>query len=98
MIQQKEKNIQDIKEKTIGLLKQVKPYPEITIPREMNLIIKYEAADAGAAEETLETQKFHVEVPAPVKEEPEPKQKKQSKTKISLKELAAGKTKPSRSK
>jgi hypothetical protein len=92
MIQQKEKDIQDIKDKTLGLMKQAMSYPAITVPQEADLIIEYEKADADI--EVVETQEFYVEVSAPDKEAPSPKKRKQARTKLSLKDLAAGKTEP----
>jgi hypothetical protein len=115
MIDQKEKYIQGIKDKTLALLKVSIPHSEITVPREAPQIIEYETvADTDSEVEALDIQDAQIENPPvaesetlepeiiqtetpPVKKTRSRKQIKQSVTrkgKVSLKDLAAGKTEP----
>ena len=115
MIDQKEKDIQGIKDKTLSLLKVSIPRPEATVPREAPQIIEYEnTVDAGAEVEALAIQDAPIENPPvaesetlepeiiqpetpPVRKTRTRKQNKQSvmrKGKVSLKDIAVGKTEP----
>ena len=115
MIDQKEKDIQGIKDKTLALLQVSIPRPETTVPREAPQIIEYEnTVDAGAEVEALEIQDAPIENPPvaesemlepeiiqtetpPVRKTRTRKQNKQSvmrKGKVSLKDIAVGKTEP----
>jgi len=64
MIDQKERELQGIKDKTLVLLKVYIPRPEITVPREASQIIEYEnAADTDSEVETMDIQDAQIENP-----------------------------------
>ena len=113
MIDQKERELQGIKDKTLALLQVSIPYPETTVSREAPQIIEYEnVADTDFEVEALEIQDAQIEKPPvaesetleheiiqaetpPVRKTRTRKQHKQAvkkKGKVSLKDLAVGKT------